>query len=89
MIFTVNSIQTEIVSQPRPAKLYVDESCNSRGGIGVGGLIWDDKGKWLDGFSSNDGQDGVLFAELFAIYHGITILLQHGHSRTIVESDSL
>jgi len=39
MIFTVNSIQTEIVSQPRPAKLYVDESCNSRGGIGVGGLI--------------------------------------------------
>jgi hypothetical protein len=57
--------------------------------IGVGGLIRDDKGDWLAGFSSNDGQGDVLFAELFAIYHGITLLLQHGHSRAIIESDSL
>jgi len=31
----------------------------------------------------------VLIANLFAIYHGITITLQHGYSRATIESDSL
>ena len=70
-------------------KLNVDGSCNSRGGIGAGGLIRDDKGNWLAGFSSNDGQGDVLIVELFAIYHRITLLLQHGYSKAIIESDSL
>jgi hypothetical protein len=63
-------------------KLNVDGSCNSEGGIGRGGLI-------RDGFFSNDGQGDVLFDELFAIYHGITLLLQHENSRAIIDSDSL
>ena len=67
--------------QPGLVKLNVDGSCNSRGEIGVGGLIRDDKSNWLVGLSFNDGQGDVLFAELFAIYHGITLVLQLGHSR--------
>ena len=74
--------------QPGLVKFNVDGSCNSRGGIGDDGLIRDNKGDWLARFSSNDGQGDVLFAELFIIYHSITFLLQHGHSRAIIESDS-
>ena len=75
--------------QPGLLKLNVDGSCNSRRGIGAGGLIQDGKGNWLVGFSSNDGQGDVLIAELFAIYHGIILLLQHEYSKAIIESDSL
>jgi len=81
-----NMVVFEILYQ---IEFNVDGSCNSRGGVGVGGLIRDDKGNWLAGFSSNDRQGYVLFDELFAIYHGITLLLQHGQTRANIESDSL
>jgi len=38
-------------------------------------------------FISDEGQGDVLFAELFAIYHGISHLLQDGHSRAIIKLD--
>jgi len=69
-------------------KLNVDGSCNSRGGIVVGVLFGMIKVIGA-GFFSNDGQGDVLFAKLFAIYHDITFLLQHGHSRAIIESYNL
>jgi len=69
--------------------LNVDGSYNSEGGIGAGDLIQDKKGNWHIGFASNDGQGDLLFAELFVVYHGITLLLQDGYSREIIESDSL
>lgn len=31
----------------------------------------------------------MLFDELFEIYHGITVVFQYGHSRAIIESESL
>jgi len=70
--------------QPGLVKLNVDGSCNSRGGIGAIDLIRNNKGNCVVGFSSNDGQGDVLFAEFSAIYHGIILLLQHGHSRAII-----
>ena len=63
-------------------KLDVDGSCNSHGGLVIVVLLLFKmkKGNWLVSFSSNDGQSDVLFTKFFAIYNGIALLLQHGHS---------
>jgi hypothetical protein len=42
-------------------KLNIDGSCGASGDIGSGGLLRDNKGNWIAGFSSNDGERGCAF----------------------------
>jgi len=43
-------------------KLNIDGSCGASGDIGSRGLLRDNKGNWIVGFSSNEGQGDALFA---------------------------
>lgn len=53
-------------------KLNVDGSFhNNPGAFGFGGLIRDNFGQWVVGFSGSYCVTSNLNAELFAIYHGI------------------
>lgn len=60
----------------------MDGSC-SNGIIGSEGLVRDDRGHWLGGFSSNDDQGDVLLDELFVICHGLSLLLYIGKTRAM------
>ncbi|AES76864.1 hypothetical protein MTR_6g088150 [Medicago truncatula] len=51
-------------------KLNIDGSCGASGDIGYGGLIRDNKGNWIVGFSSNDGQE----MRFFLGYLGFTMV---------------
>lgn len=55
-------------------------------------LIWqsvrDDQGSWHGGFSSYDGHRDVLFVELFAIFHSLSLLLQLGKDQAICKLNS-
>lgn len=62
-------------------------SC-SNGMIDSGGLVSDDQGRWLDDFSSNDKQGGVHCAKLFAIFHGLSLLIHIEKTLAICESYS-
>jgi len=52
-------------------------------------LVLDNKGNWIVGFSSNDGQGDALFAELFGVYHGLMLVISNSIQRVICETDSL
>ena len=57
--------------------------------IGSGGLLRDNKGDWIRGFSSFDGVGDPLLAELFGILHGLALALDLGYKDLVCESDCL
>jgi hypothetical protein len=70
-------------------KLNIDGSCGASGDIGSGGLLRDNKGNWIAGFSSNDGQGDELFAVLFGVYHGLMLVISNSIQQVTCETDSL
>lgn len=56
--------------------------------MGSGGLIRDDNGDWIVGFSSFDGVGDVLLAELTVIKHGLQLAWDEGFRSVVCESDS-
>ncbi|KEH21518.1 hypothetical protein MTR_7g006920 [Medicago truncatula] len=80
-----NELNTTIDQFPPPLAFHDDiqelwvwgasqtGSCGAFGDIGSGGLLRDNKGSWIAGISSNEGQGYALFAELFGVYHGLML----------------
>lgn len=72
----------------RFVKLNVDGSCSAAGNVGVGGAIKDSHGKWITGFSSNEGKGDALFVELFGVYHGLALVVNNRPTVVVFETDS-
>ncbi|KAK5784281.1 hypothetical protein PVK06_038804 [Gossypium arboreum] len=53
----------------------------------AGGVIRDDKGQWILGFSQNIGVGTVLQSELLAIFDGFSIAWSWGYREVILERD--
>lgn len=68
---------------------YDEDVLHYLGDIGFGGLLRDNKGNWIAGFSSNDGQGDALFAELFGVYHGLMLVINNSIQQIICETYSL
>ena len=71
-------------------KLDVDG--NSQGNsrkIGLGGLVRDNEGKWLVGFSSIGGFDTNLLPELLDIKHGLVLAWNQGYRKIICNLDCI
>ena len=56
---------------------------------GGGGLLRDQDGRWISGFSFKLGTCSVLVAELWAILHGLRLAWEKGVRKLTVETDSL
>jgi len=70
-------------------KVNVDgSSLSNPGRSGFGGLIRNNNGDWLLGFSGFCSITSCLAAELYAIFHGLRIAYDAGHMNIILESDS-
>lgn len=69
-------------------KLNSDGSVQ-RNSAAAGGLIRDQRGDWVSGFSMNIGPSSIADSELWGLRQGIFQALQLGINRLIVESDSL
>ncbi|KAG8382401.1 hypothetical protein BUALT_Bualt05G0073500 [Buddleja alternifolia] len=54
----------------------------------AGGLLRNDMGHWLWGFSRNLGQNSITLAELTGIRDGLNIAWEHRVEKIIIESDS-
>lgn len=56
---------------------------------GCGGLFRDNEGEWILGFYGKLIWETSLVAELWAIYRGLTIILEKNMQNVTIESDSL
>ncbi|CAL5417122.1 unnamed protein product [Camellia sinensis] len=77
---------------PPPAgviKLNVDGCTGTGTGPGgFGGLFRDEQGTWISGYYGRLETCTSLEAELWAVYKGLTIILQRGLTNVIVETDA-
>ncbi|KAJ4713180.1 Ribonuclease H protein [Melia azedarach] len=85
-------MNTSVCWKPPPknwVKLNI-EGCSSgvQGSAGAGGIIRDESGKWLLGYSKNLGTSNRLASELWALYHGLDLVLERGFRKVLVESVS-
>jgi ribonuclease HI len=70
-------------------KINVDgSSFGNPGNAGFGGLLRNDMGIWIQGFSGSCGRASNLLAELSAIWKGLQIAWDLGYRSIIMESDS-
>ena len=81
------------VSWLRPLSGVVKLTMNGcfRGNPGMaasGGILRDHRGEFLAAFGSFLGHQPILYAELMAVYEGLDLAIQLGHSVLKVESDS-
>ncbi|GMP39345.1 hypothetical protein CsSME_00010214 [Camellia sinensis var. sinensis] len=68
-------------------KMNID-GCRRVGGEGgFGGLLRDERGAWVCGFYGKMQMGTNLEAELWALYKGLTILLQKGINNVLIETD--
>lgn len=56
---------------------------------GYGGVIRDERGVWISGFSKNLGSCNVILAEIWGMYEGLKITKSLGLRRVDVNVDSL
>ncbi|OMO70991.1 hypothetical protein CCACVL1_18527 [Corchorus capsularis] len=83
-----------LISWQRPAasfvKVNVDGSAKGNPGLSAaGGLIRDMQANWICGFTYRVGISSSLVAELWAIYHGLSLCWERGFRNVELESDSL
>ncbi|GMP31341.1 hypothetical protein CsSME_00005597 [Camellia sinensis var. sinensis] len=65
------------------------DGCRRVGGEGgFGGLLRDERGAWVCGFYGKMQMGTSLEAELWALYKGLTVLLQKGINNVIIETDA-
>ncbi|KAK2382027.1 TMV resistance protein N [Trifolium repens] len=70
-------------------KVNVDgSSLGNLGNAGFGGLLRNDRGSWIHGFSGSCGRASNLVAELSAIWKGLQLAWDLGYKSIIMESDS-
>ncbi|GLT37826.1 hypothetical protein SLA2020_121150 [Shorea laevis] len=70
-------------------KLNTDGAANSSSGqAGAGGVFRDHRGHWLLGYTRNIGHTNSLAAELWAIRDGLSLAVERGFTKIIVETDS-
>ncbi|KAL7167257.1 hypothetical protein ACSBR2_037842 [Camellia fascicularis] len=70
-------------------KLNTDGCRKLEGDGGFGGLFRDEAGAWLCGHYGRLSSGTSLEAELWAIYKGLTVLLQRGWKKVIIETDAM
>ena len=70
-------------------KINVDgSSFGNPGNAGFGGLLRNNRGNWIHGFSGSCGRATNLLAELSAIWKGLQLAWDLGYRSIIMESDS-
>ncbi|GMP66450.1 hypothetical protein CsSME_00026814 [Camellia sinensis var. sinensis] len=70
-------------------KLNTDGSTHRHGGGGgFGGLFRDESGSWISGYYGRLEKCTSLEAELWAVYKGLTIILQRGFNQVIIETNA-
>ncbi|RXI03537.1 hypothetical protein DVH24_004189 [Malus domestica] len=70
-------------------KLNVDGSRKSvKGCLSAGGILRAAAGVWIAGFTVNIGVGSVLNAELWGLFHGLTLAWRLGYRKVHVELDS-
>ncbi|XP_020537429.1 uncharacterized protein LOC105640619 isoform X2 [Jatropha curcas] len=71
-------------------KLNIAESSKTKTeAAGASGVIRDESGKWVIGYTLNLGSYSCLGAELWAVYHGLMLAWDRGFKKVLVESQSL
>ncbi|MFQ6668944.1 hypothetical protein Gotur_034388 [Gossypium turneri] len=55
----------------------------------VGGIVRDRNGKWLFGFNKYLGSCSVFDAKSWGILDGLTLLIDRGYDKVLIQSDSL
>lgn len=74
---------------PGSLNLNVDGSKASRTElIASGGVFRDEDGEWRAGFIAGLGKGTVLMAEIWAIFHGISMAVERGFTELTVDTDS-
>ncbi|KAI5351228.1 hypothetical protein L3X38_004119 [Prunus dulcis] len=76
---------------PLPGRCKVNSDGSrkhARGYIGAGGLLRDQAGNWIKGFSVNLGVGSVIEAELWGIFWGLHLAWEDGFRTVEVECDS-
>ncbi|XP_028092237.1 uncharacterized protein LOC114292475 [Camellia sinensis] len=85
----MKSSDEESLHQVRKLKLNTDGSTRRLGGGGgFGGLFRDETGSWISGYYGRVEIYTSLKAELWAVYKGLTIILQRGFNQVILETDA-
>lgn len=75
---------------PGYVKLNVDGSLRGESGYAAaGGVVRDENGLWLQGFTCKLGRCSVIITELRALYHGLMQCWKLGLRKVQAESDSL
>ncbi|MCI11085.1 ribonuclease H protein [Trifolium medium] len=70
-------------------KMNVDESSiGNPGNAGFRGLLRNDRGNWIHGFSGSCGRASNLLTELSAIWSGLQLAWDLGYRSIVLESDS-
>lgn len=69
-------------------KLNTDGSRRVGGDGGFGGLIRDERGTWVCGYYGKLHSGTSLEAELWAVYKGLTIILQKGMNQVMIETNA-
>ncbi|XP_019198912.1 PREDICTED: uncharacterized protein LOC109192673 [Ipomoea nil] len=69
-------------------KLNIDGCCKAKDMAGCGGLLRDENGTWLTGFTCNIGRCSAYEAELWGMLHGLCMARRRGITKLIAESDS-
>lgn len=64
---------------------FMEESLN----MGSSGLLRNESGSWIIGFSSFEGQGDMLLAELLALKHGLALAWDQGFRHVVCEFDAL
>ncbi|KAK4278747.1 hypothetical protein QN277_016549 [Acacia crassicarpa] len=71
------------------AKLNVDGTVtSSQGKANCGGVVRDNRGLWISGFTQLLGNCEAYAAEEWALLLGLRLALEEGYKRVIVESDA-
>ncbi|KAK6934581.1 Ribonuclease H domain [Dillenia turbinata] len=70
-------------------KINTDGSVNPDGHAAAGGVLRNDKGDWLAGFSMNVDMCSVIAAELWGVKDGLQLAIERGPKDIELEVDSL
>ncbi|GAY55924.1 hypothetical protein CUMW_167830, partial [Citrus unshiu] len=82
----VNPANETMLSEPKQGQKR--SSSRVQGSAGAGGIVRDESGKWILGYSKNLGTSNSLASELWALYHGLNLVWERGFRKVLVECNS-
>lgn len=82
-----------MIGWKKPGEGYVKlntDGCNRHNSTqaSTGGLLQDENGRWLSGFTANMGHSDSLMAETWVAIYGLEMAWSAGHRRVILKMDS-